>query len=90
MRVLYYQIARVTLQSLTTNTEAERMSNELNRLVRDALLVEAPAEFNGRSMVQWLTQRRYIDGRLNSMTNVELLERISDALELIRKGDPRA
>jgi hypothetical protein len=66
------------------------MSTTLDRLVRDQILAEGPAVFNGFSMVQWLTQERYIDEQLNSLTNVELLERISHALELIRKGDPRA
>jgi hypothetical protein len=64
------------------------MSATLNRLVRDQI-IGAPGVFNG-SPVQRLTQERYIDERLNILTNVELLERISDAFELIRKGDPRA
>jgi hypothetical protein len=73
------------------------VSTALNRLIRDQILIGAPAVFNGGSMVQWLTQESYvdrqesyIDGQLNSMTNAELLERISVALELILKGDPRA
>jgi uncharacterized protein YheU (UPF0270 family) len=51
----------------------------LNELVREQVLAEGPEYLDGDSRLQ----DEYVDAELNAMTNVELLERISDAL---RKG----
>jgi hypothetical protein len=57
----------------------------LKQLVRDQILAEGPDIASTRD--QWTHQEQYnracydyVDGELNAMTNVELLERISDAL----------
>lgn len=59
------------------------MSNfkSLNELVREQILAEGPDEIGfATSLVeQSANWDRYIDEQLNAMTNVELLERISDA-----------
>ena len=56
------------------------MSTTLKDLVRDQILAEGPDEFAGMYMTHVPTQVCYIDQQLNAMTNVELLERISDAM----------
>ena len=55
------------------------MSKSLNELVRDQILAEGPEYLDGDSRLQ----NEYVDEQLNALTNVELLERISDA---IRRG----
>lgn len=50
------------------------MSTTLNELVRDQIIAEGP------QIVIASERERYVDETLNHMTNVELLERISDAL----------
>jgi hypothetical protein len=63
----------------------------LNELVRKQILAEGPDIASSRD--QWTHQAQYdqaredyVDGVLNAMTNVELLERISDVL-LAKQGD---
>jgi hypothetical protein len=56
------------------------MSTTLNELVRDQILAEGP-------QTPLLAATRYVDRELNAMTNVELLERISDAIELMHRDD---
>jgi hypothetical protein len=59
----------------------------LNRLVRDQILAEAPSyERESHKSLQ----DYYVNDQLRSMSNVELLERISDALQtLTERSDPR-
>ena len=60
------------------------MSTTLHQLVRDQILADGP-KFElpkGASLDDYCDERvRYVDRKLNAMTNVELLERISDALD---------
>jgi hypothetical protein len=58
------------------------MSNTLNELVRAQILAEGP---DIASEQDWINQAQfdkvrdaYVDEQLNAMTNVELLQRISD------------
>jgi hypothetical protein len=60
----------------------------LNELVRDQILAEGPDIASSRD--QWTCQEQYnlacddyVDGILNSLTNVGLLERISAAHEVL-------
>ena len=56
----------------------------LNQLVRDQILAEA----NQITDPDW--RERYVDTVLCNMSNVELLERISQALQtLTERSDPR-
>lgn len=61
------------------------MSKTLNELVREQILAEGPdlpSEQDWRSQAAYEVRRdEYVDEQLNAMTNVELLERISAALE---------
>ena len=59
----------------------------LNQLVRDQILAEA----NQITDPDWRERyKRYIDTVLRNMSNVELLERISQALQtLTERSDPR-
>jgi hypothetical protein len=50
------------------------MSTTLHRLVRDRILAEGPHSPLPADTI-------YVDRELNAMTNAELLERISDALD---------
>jgi hypothetical protein len=65
----------------------------LNELMRDQILAEGPQiELpDGATQADYIDARNtYIDDQLNSMTNLELLERISDAvLKLTQYSDPR-
>jgi hypothetical protein len=58
------------------------MSTTLNQLVRDQILDEGPDEIGfATSLVEQSSNwERYVDEQLNAMTNVELLERISNVL----------
>ena len=63
-------------------------ADNLMDLVRDQILEEGPA-----SLKDYISQNAYLDActdyvdeQLNAMTNVELLERISDALYQITEG----
>jgi hypothetical protein len=51
------------------------MSTTLNEMIRRQILDEGP-QIEAADV-----RERYIDSALNDMSNVELLERISDALE---------
>lgn len=51
----------------------------LNELVREQILAEGP------QITDYITRKDYVDGVLNAMPNVELLDRISDAHEAIRR-----
>lgn len=53
------------------------MSTTLKDMVRDQILDEGPEIEPSTAS----NREYYIDATLNSMTNVELLERISDALQ---------
>ena len=55
------------------------MSKTLNGLVREQILAEGPDSLITSSY-------EYIDNQLNEMSNVELLERISDALYQVTEG----
>jgi hypothetical protein len=57
---------------------ASSVRTTLNQLVRNQILSEGPDIASSRD--QW-THQKQLDGVLNAMTNAELLERISDALE---------
>jgi hypothetical protein len=68
-------------------------STTLNRLVRDQILAEGPDIASERD--RWPSQdayehrcQNYVNEQLNDMTNVELLERISDALDRIMRELP--
>jgi hypothetical protein len=51
------------------------MSITLNELVRDQIIAEGP-------QIEDPAQReRYVDSQINILSNVELLERISDAVQ---------
>ena len=54
----------------------------LNELVREQILAEGPEYLDGDAKLQ----DEYVDEQLNAMTNVELLERISDIL-LAKQGE---
>jgi hypothetical protein len=61
------------------------MSTTVSELVRKQILAEGPGIFE---KYQWQSQSdyidactNYIDGQLNGMSNVELLERVSDAVK---------
>ena len=56
------------------------MSTTLNQLIRDQILAEGP------QIETYIYRESYVDGQLNTLTNVELLERISDALDVLREG----
>jgi hypothetical protein len=58
------------------------MRASLNQLVRDQILAEGPDDVL-QAAPTW-EQSMYVDGQLNAMTRVELLERISDALAVIQ------
>ena len=69
------------------------MSTTLSSLVRKQILDGGPDIASERD---WLSQmdydeacERYVDGALDSMSNVELLERISSALEELNKPHDR-
>ena len=59
----------------------------LNQLVRDQILAEAPSyERESHNSLQ----DYYVNDQLRSMSNVELLERISAAIQtLTERSDPR-
>jgi len=60
------------------------MSTTLNQLVRDQILAEGPQiELpEGSTQADYYDElTSYVDGQLNAIANVELLERISDALD---------
>jgi hypothetical protein len=65
------------------------MSNTLNQLVRNQILAEGPDISSMHGYVSQIAYdaacAEYIDEQLNSMTNVELLQRISDAQETLAK-----
>jgi hypothetical protein len=74
------------------------MSTTLSSLVRKQILDGGPdiAGPDIASERDWLSQmdydeacERYVDGALDSMSNVELLERISSALEELNKPHDR-
>jgi hypothetical protein len=59
------------------------MSKTLNELVREQILAEGPSyERESHNTLQ----DYYVNDRLNSMTRVELLERISNALYQVTEG----
>jgi uncharacterized protein YaaR (DUF327 family) len=62
----------------------------LNDLVREQILAEGPdiaseREYSDQNHYKEAC-REYVDQQLSAMTNVELLERISDALYQINEG----
>lgn len=64
------------------------MSKSLSELVREQILAEGPQISDGYTNQAAVerARERYIDDQLNDLTNVELLERISDAmLRLVRQ-----
>ena len=54
------------------------MSTTLNQLVRDQILAEGPQIMGPDALTR---REEYTDDALSIMSNVELLERISDALQ---------
>jgi hypothetical protein len=64
------------------------MNTTLNELVRDQILAEGPEiEQSGNTQASYVDAcNNYVDEQLNMMTNIELLERISDALYQVTEG----